>query len=103
MTGLIVCSITGGAIIIMSIVLLTGRGGFLLAGYNTMPKNEKAKYNTPALCKFMGKIFLPLGVIVILWGIEALYTSWFWITGVIFGGLIIFAIVYANTGNRFRN
>jgi len=93
----------GGIMLILSIYLLTGRGSFLIAGYNTRPKSEKEKYDAPALCRFMGKIFLPISILVALVGIEALHVLWFWIAaGVVFGGLLVFAFVYANTGNRFK-
>ena len=107
MLGLIINANTigGAVIIILSIILLMGRGSFLIAGYNTMPKEEKEKYNTPALCKFIGKIFLVLGLVVISWGFINLVpnNAWLWAISVVaFIGLIIFAIVYTNTGNRFR-
>ena len=99
----IVSFATGGVLLILSIYLLTGRGSFLLAGYNTKPKSEKEKYNAPAMCRFMGKILLPISVLVALVGIEALHVLWFWIVaGAITAGLLIFAIIYANTGNRFK-
>ena len=44
---------------VLGIYLSTGRGTFLIAGYNTMPKEEKEKYDAVALCKFMGKMMLP--------------------------------------------
>ena len=42
-------------LIAMSIVLLMGKGEWLIAGYNTLGKEEKAKYDSVALCKFFGK------------------------------------------------
>jgi len=103
MLQLIIHAAVGGVMVILSAILLTGRGEFLLAGYNTMPKNQKAQYDTPALCKFMGKIILLLAVLVILAGIEALYAPWFWVVwSIAFVGILVFAIIYANTGNRFK-
>ncbi|WP_455714884.1 DUF3784 domain-containing protein [Anaerosporobacter sp.] len=40
--------------VIMSGVLLSGRGGFLIAGYNTSSAEEKAKYDEKKLCRVMG-------------------------------------------------
>jgi hypothetical protein len=102
MTDLIVFGGLGALFVIISIVLLTGRGSFLLAGYNTMPKSEKAKYDTKALCKFFGKILLPIGVLAPFCAIEGI-TDWFvWVWVTVTTVLIVFALVYANTGNRFR-
>jgi len=92
----------GGLLIVISIILLTGRGSFLLAGYNTMPKSKKEQYDTPALCRFAGKIFMPIAALVILSGIEALQVLWFWIVGgIIFVGLLaLYAVCFY--GNRFK-
>jgi len=39
---------------IMSIVLLTGHGAGMIAGYNTATKEEKRKYNEKKLCRVIG-------------------------------------------------
>lgn len=41
-------------ILALSILLLTGRGSFLIAGYNTASKEEKAKYQEKRLCRVVG-------------------------------------------------
>ncbi|RAI82915.1 DUF3784 domain-containing protein [Macrococcoides goetzii] len=43
---------------LLGIYMLTGRGGFLVAGYNTMPEAEKAKYNEKRLCQFVGVLLI---------------------------------------------
>ena len=43
---------------IFDIFLWDGKGAFLIAGYNTMPDSEKAKYNEIALCKFIGENYV---------------------------------------------
>ena len=104
LTGLIISSILGLIITAMAILLLTGKGAFLIAGYNTMSKEEKEKYDAKALCRFMGKILLPIGIFIPLNSVAAIYKiNW---VGAVYGGLVaglvIFAVVYCNTGNRFR-
>ena len=39
---------------VMSIVLLTGHGAGLIAGYNTASKEEKNKYDEKKLCRVIG-------------------------------------------------
>lgn len=56
-------------LVIMSIVLLTGRGAFLIAGYNTSSPEEKAKYDEKKLCRVTGAGML---LIAVLTGILAL-------------------------------
>ena len=46
--------------LILAILLLCGKGAFLIAGYNTMTKEEKEKYDSKALCKSTGKLILSL-------------------------------------------
>lgn len=41
--------------IFLGTVFISGRGAFLIAGFNTLPQEEQDKYDTVALCKFMGK------------------------------------------------
>ena len=46
---------------LMSIVLLTGRGAGLIAGYNTASKSEKSKYDEKKLCQpYLHTFFLQL-------------------------------------------
>ena len=89
---------------ILGIIMLTGRGSFFIAGYNTKSKSKKEMYDATALSKFAGKIVLPLAILVALVGIEQLNElSWFWIAWVaVFVVILAFAIIYANTGNRFK-
>ena len=39
---------------IMSIVLLAGKGSFLIAGFNTASKEVKQKYDVKRLCRVVG-------------------------------------------------
>ena len=102
--GLVISSGLGLIIVVFSIVLLTGRGSFLIAGFNTLSAEKKDVYDRVALCKFMGKILLPIGILCPGMVLSGTYNiSWFpAVFIIVVVGLIIFAAVYANTGNRFR-
>lgn len=103
--GLIISTAIGLLLIVIAIVLLTGRGSFLIAGYNTLSKEEKEKYDVKALCRFMGKILLPIGIFVPVIAINSVFIGIEWLPlvfAVIVIGLSIFTVIYANTGNRFR-
>lgn len=39
-------------------ILLAGKGSWLIAGYNMLPKSKKALIDDKKLCKFMGKFML---------------------------------------------
>ena len=89
--------------VIMSLVLLSGRGAFLIAGYNTKSKAERAKYDEAALCRFMGKLLLAVCFFMAL-----LFMGMFWqVTWLTTLGVVLMilvpcaAVIYANTGRRF--
>lgn len=81
-----------------------GKGSSLIAGFNTLPEEEKDKYDTDALCKFMGKMMFVLSFSMGLWIISEVYEwRWLFFLGLLlFAGTIIFLLVYMNTGNRFK-
>ncbi len=43
-----------GVFLLITILLLSGRGAFLIAGYNTASKKEKMQYDEKKLCRVMG-------------------------------------------------
>ncbi|MDG5789231.1 DUF3784 domain-containing protein [Evansella sp. AB-P1] len=89
---------------ILAIILYNGKGAFLIAGYNTLPKEEKEKYDTAALAKFMGKSMFVLTFCITLWFLSQLFVvAWLFSLGLVgFIVTILFILIYANTGNRFR-
>ena len=91
-------------LIAMSIVLLMGKGAWLIAGYNTLGNEEKARYDSVALCKFIGKYLLSIGLLmpaIPVGGIlEINWPAAVYIAYVIIS--VIFVIVYCNTGDRFK-
>lgn len=90
--------------VILGIFLYNGKGAFLIAGYNTLPKEEKEKYDEKALSKFMGKAMFALSFSMVFWVLGDYFkTMMLFIIGLIlFMAIIFFIIIYANTGNRFK-
>ena len=90
--------------IIMAIFLLNGKGAFLIAGYNTASKEEKTKYDEKALCRFVGLLLIVISFCMLLFPVgyyfEMAWLTYCGIAIIILGS--IGAVVYANTGNRFR-
>lgn len=54
---------------IMAIMLLLGKGAWMIAGYNTATKEEKEKYNEKALCRVVGAGLALVAVLVFIMGI----------------------------------
>jgi hypothetical protein len=103
--------IIGGSVLVLLVAitgcLLAGRGANLIAGFNTLSKDEKERFDKPALCKFVGKILIPIDIAFITLFIGAVISApWSTVVGIVIGVLtlpyIIAITVYANTGNRFR-
>lgn len=99
--------VTGGlglVVIALAAVLLSGRGAFLIAGYNTASKKEKEKYNEKALCRFIGGILLPIGLGLPAVALGSIYRIQ-WISSAFFIlviALVAFALVYSNTSKRLK-
>lgn len=102
--GNIITGIVMLIMLVMSIMLMMGKGANLIAGYNTMSEKEKARYDSTALCKCVGKYLLSITVMMAalpLGGI--LQIDWLpWVfTAYVFISTIVL-IIYCNTGNRFK-
>lgn len=102
--AIIVQLIIVAVFIILGIVFFKGKGAFLIAGYNTAGREERAKYDEKTLCRFMGKLMFVLAgctVVIILGNVlEQMALVWCGIALIL---VICFAaIIYANTGNRFK-
>jgi len=46
--------VAGILLAILSIVLISGHGANLIAGFNTASKEEKSRYNTKRMCRVVG-------------------------------------------------
>ena len=61
--------VVGIVLAIFSIILLTGHGANLIAGYNTASKEEKDKYDAKKLCRVIGSGMAIIAVLVFVMGI----------------------------------
>ncbi len=91
--------------LLISIVLLSGHGASLVAGYNTMKPSEQKKWNEKAMCRYTGcmlllfTLFLAGAMLGIGYGNMAL----FW--GLTAAGIleILAGVIYLNKSLRFKN
>jgi hypothetical protein len=83
---------------------MRGRGAFLMAGYNTMPREKRAQYDKVALCKFTGKMAMIINFCATGFIIASLFFNiiLMWAFGAGFAVTLLFTIIYANTKNRFK-
>ena len=88
-----------GIFAILSIVLLTGHGSGLIAGYNTASQAEKDRYDEKKLCRVIGSGMLfitALIAVMALWG-DTFPGYFHWIlSGLIVADVIVLEVL-ANT------
>ena len=54
---------------VLSIVLISGHGSWLISGYNMASKEEKAKYNEKKLCRIMGIGMSVIAILLLIMGL----------------------------------
>lgn len=93
-----------GLFIFLGVIFSMGKGAFLIAGVNTMSKEEKAKYNIPALCKFMGKFMFVIAFSILLFALGEVFEKniLFIIGQVILYLSIAFTLIYMNVSKKFK-
>ena len=86
---------------ILAAFLWCGKGSWLIAGYNTSSKDKKDQYDEKALCRFVAKLMLVVAAFMVA---LAFINNGFVLIAlvVIFLVFIFGAVIYANTGNRFK-
>ena len=98
---IIVAAVIALVLVILGLILWRGKGSWLIAGYNTSSKAEKEKYDEKALCRFVAKLlFTMAGFILIIFSVENVVVN---LSLSLLAVIFIFgAVIYANTGNRFK-
>ena len=99
--------ISGIVVLVLGLIIQTGKANFLIAGYNTMSKAEKEKWDAKAISKFTGWWMLVIPSMILLISCiplafdffpnEVVYVSWTLFTLVIIGG-----VIYVNRSSRFK-
>ena len=90
--------------VILGTVFLTGKGSFLIAGYNTASKAEKEKIDEKKLCRYMGKLmFLFAACFLVIIESDISGEMWLlWLGLILFFCIMIGGIIYINTGSRLK-
>lgn len=90
--------------IILGFFLRSGKGDWLIVGYNMMSEEEKNKYDKLKLCKCIGNLMIFIAVIIITNFICDKYIKIPHENSIFMIVILITAfgtIIYVNTGNRF--
>lgn len=86
--------------VFMTILLLSGRGSGLIAGFNTMSEEEKSRYDVKKLCRGMGWGFLMIDVLILIMLLgENVLPAWSAYVG---AGVIILDAIFMIIFGNFR-
>jgi len=86
------------------LILGKGKGAMMIAGYNTMRKEKREKYDAKALSRFVG--WLAIAVAALMAPVTAgeyFGIRWLYVGGIALTfALAIAGVIYVNTGGRFE-
>ncbi|MGM0653235.1 MAG: DUF3784 domain-containing protein [Bacillota bacterium] len=92
-------------LVLLGCLIKYGKSAWLIAGYNTSSKKVKEQYDLEALCRGVGHLLFALAGTLIIPAAGGFFnTAWAIHLGwILFALTTIFFLIYANTGNRYRN
>lgn len=84
-----------GILFIQSIILIAGKGGWMIAGYNTASPDVKKRYNEKKLCRAFGivMLFISAATIPLILLHSVSYMIFYF---VFIGCAIVFLLIYSN-------
>ena len=90
--------------VLLGILFMCGKGLDLVAGYNTLSKEEKEKFDPRALSRCMAKMMFALagGWCVLSVGAQLGKRWLFWVGFALFLLIVLFFVIYMNAGNRLK-
>lgn len=101
-----VSNVIGGTIVLVAgLIVRIFKTANLIAGYNTLPKKEKEKYNIDKLCRYVGNMMILASVILLagaamsfIPGFEFIVITASWALFMVY---LLGGVVYMNIGNKF--
>lgn len=88
--------------LILGFVFRSGRGLFLIAGFNVLPKEEKEKYDVNALSIFMSNIMFSFTIISLIYILAKEYNlNWLHAINIIIIIILSFIIFASYFSRRF--
>ena len=89
--------------VVLGIIFASGKGAYLIAGYNTASQEEKAKTDENKLLKAMSVFMFVLAGCFLVSALSQVFNvkSLIWIGQALFVAVLIIGLVYMNTGERF--
>ena len=101
---LMICSISMAFFVLLGVIFSCGKGGSLIAGYNTSSPEERAKYDEKALCRAMGRLmfaFAACTAVVALSGVFD-HIAFLWAGIVLYVIMAVSGVIYMNTSKKVK-
>ena len=100
----IVFIIVGAFIGISGIIIKHFRFYNLIAGYNTMPSEEKAVFNIERFALIINNVFITIGVIIISSSFIGIWLHLGYLSTIVSAVSILIGVIFLNIqGDRFKN
>ena len=95
---------TGLLLIFLGYLIKEKKMTWMIAGYNTSSSKKKDEYDTEALAIGMGNFLYALGGIVLIGALGEIfdYPIIMYISWAVFTIYMVFFLIYANTGGRYK-
>lgn len=89
--------------ILLGVILSFGKGSWMIAGYNTSSRKEKARYDEKKLCKGVSRLMFALSACWLVIALSEVFKTMalLWVGLSLFLIVVIAALIYMNTGNRY--
>lgn len=102
-TDAIFTLVIAALIALLGVLLFTGHATGLIAGYNTLSEEERARYDKRALGRFMGRVMFVVAGCLCLFAASDIWpgNGLFGIGLTLLVATLVFAIYRANSGDRF--
>ncbi len=103
---MLIASFIGGiTVLLFGLIVRFLKVSGLIAGYNTMPQEEREKVDEEKLTRFVGNFLLITAAIILVPGVVGLFINMpgliFTISWILFIAVIIIGVIFMNTGDRF--
>lgn len=101
---LMISCITMAVFVLLGVTFSCGKGGSLIAGYNTSPPQEKEKYDERALCRAMGRLMFALAACAGVMALSAVFDhmAFLWIGLALLVIVAVSGAIYMNTSKKVK-
>lgn len=88
----------------LGIVFFTGKGRFLIAGYNAASPEKKSQYDEKALCRAMGRLMFALAACCVVMALSEVFRiiSFLWIGLALLFIAAIGGAIYMNASQKIK-